>query len=895
MLRIAVRARAAHVVAPPLRPLLAALAFLAAVLPASAAFAQAPEVAGPIAEVRVEGSETYADIVRTLVTTRPGTPADRVDLEAERNRVYGLGTFATVSVSLEPGRDGPVLVVRVEENPVVGEVVFDGVEALSAARLRTLVADEHLLAPGRVFNTNRADDAVATVQAAYRADGFPFDPDVLLETEVAPELADRGEDPPLRVRYRVDEAARVDEVVFEGATVFTAEELAGSFAAVEQADAFDLALYRASVRRVAERYEELGYRGSGVDLEATTLRGGRLEVHLRELRIAAIDTTPLGIDADELSLAPGDLFDYDAVLADVRRLASGRTGDVRLVPRVNADGGVRVGFELGPPDTAGAIDAVRIEGNTVLDDATLRDVLALREGDTFTSTVAEEDYRRVVEAYDREGYLIAAEPDFTWVDGTYVVRVREYTIGQYRLDWAGVEPSARDFVVLRRLPDVGTVVSLDALDDALRGVLQEGAVRPVDRRILPPEGDDADAVTVEIVVEPAQTGLFQPAASYSTLDGFSASLALSDVNLWGRAHAIEGELDARNGDVGFLLGGSVSYEIPWVYLDAPFFRERPTSASVRLFSDVVSNERLSRGGATSVAYPGLDGGPEVAIGEYTRRTTGFGVGVGRALADDLSVRVRARASQVAIDVEPPDDPCEVVDGEVDDPENCSLPRDLAAAYAPVDGAAGFVGTDLTYDARDRPAYPRDGVAANASAGVGFGNDFEVDGERRGYVYVPVEAGGKGYLTLENLTRGVVTDDAHVFAARLNVGTQFGSDYPDAERFTLGQTLREATQVRGFADDDFDLTRSYATASLEYRYDFQLTTVATQTLIGVVFGDAAWSTGADDADGELVASGGLGVQVNLGFSGVALPALRFDYGWSERNPSGVFTFRIGNVF
>ncbi|MDR9390593.1 MAG: POTRA domain-containing protein [Trueperaceae bacterium] len=889
------RARGPHADAPPARRPVAS--FLVALLAALAPFAvaQAPEVRGPVAEVRVEGTETYADIVRTLVTTRPGTPAERVDLEAERNRVYGLGTFATVSVSLDPGRDGPVLVVRVEENPVVGEVVFDGVEALSTSRLSTLVADEHLLAPGRVFNTGRADDAVATIQSAYRAEGFPFDPDVRLETEVAPELADRGEDPPLRVRYRVNETARLDTVVFEDLTVFTPEELAGSFAAVEQQDAFDLALYRAAVRRVAERYEGLGYRGSGVDLEATTLRGGRLEVHLRELRIAAIDTTPLGIDADALSLAPGDLFDYDAVLEDVRRLASGRTGDVRLVPRVNADGGVRVGFELGPPDTAGAIDAVRIEGNTVLDDATLRDALALGEGDTFTSTVAEEDYRRIVEAYEREGYLIASEPDFTWVDGTYVVRIREYTVGQYRLDWAGADPTARDFVVLRRLPDVGSVVSLDAIDDALRGVLQEGAVRPVDRRILPPEGDDADAVTVEIVVEAAQTGLFQPAASYSTLDGFSASLALSDVNLWGRAHTVEGELDARNGDVGFLLGGSVRYEVPWLYLDAPFFRDRPTSASLRLFSDVASNERLSTGGSTSVRYPGLDGGPEVAIGEYTRRTTGFGVGVGRALADDLSVRLRARASQVAIDVEPPDDPCEVENGVVDDPENCSLPRDLAEAYAPVDGAAGFVGADLTYDARDRPAYPRDGVAANASVGVGFGNDFEVDGDRRGYVFVPVEAGTKGYLTLENLTGGAVADDAHVFAARLNVGSQFGSDYPDAERFTLGQTLREATQVRGFADDDFDLTRSYATTSLEYRYDFQLTTVATQTLIGVVFGDAAWSSGADDAAGEIVASGGLGVQVNLGFSGVALPALRFDYGWSERNPSGVFTFRIGNVF
>ena len=46
---------------------------------------------------------------------------------------------------------------------------------------------------------------------------------------------------------------------------------------------------------------------------------------------------------------------------------------------------------------------------------------------------------------------------------------------------------------------------------------------------------------------------------------------------------------------------------------------------------------------------------------------------------------------------------------------------------------------------------------------------------------------------------------------------------------------------------------------------------------------------------VVGSAGLGVQVNLGFGGVLLPALRFDYGFSQRNPKGVFSFRLGPVF
>ena len=51
-------------------------------------FASAQQVEGRLAEVRVEGTTNYADIVRTLIISRPGTAVDTIDLEAERNRVY---------------------------------------------------------------------------------------------------------------------------------------------------------------------------------------------------------------------------------------------------------------------------------------------------------------------------------------------------------------------------------------------------------------------------------------------------------------------------------------------------------------------------------------------------------------------------------------------------------------------------------------------------------------------------------------------------------------------------------------------------------------------------------------------------------------------------------------
>ena len=886
---------------PNLPALLLAAVAAAFVFFSSSAVAQAPELRGGVVEVRVEGTDTYADIVRTLVSARPGTPAERIDLEAERNRVYGLGTFASVTVSLLDEEAGPVLLVRVEENREIGEVEFVGVASLSSGVLRELLAREHLLAPGRVFNSGRADEAARTIADVYRREGFPFRPNVTLETEPAPELAARGQRAPLRVRYLIDESAPLEEVAFGPSDVFGEEELREVFALVADLDAFDLTTYRAAVRQLGVRYDKLGYRQSGVDLDATSLRGGVLDVRLRELRIASIDTTPLGIDADELTLKAGDLFDYDALLADVRRLAEGRSGDVRLVPLIGASGGVRVTFELGPPETAGEIEAIRIEGNTVLSDARLEDLLTLRTGDTFTSTLAEEDFRRIASAYADAGYAIASRADYNWLDGTYVQRVTEFRIGEYALSWRSGTPDTEPFVVLRELPEVGSVLSLRTLDDSLRRILRGGAVRPVDRQVRALDGGEADEVIVEIVLEPAQTGLFQPAASYSTLDGFSASLSVSEANLWGRAHSIEAEVDARSSDIGFLLGGNVRYSVPWLYLDYGDLRDVPTSLSLSLFSNVRTNEPLTDGGTTRIAFPGSSGGEDnlVAIGEYTRRDTGFSLGGGRRLAEGLDLRLNARASLSDITVEPPSSVCSVgSDGNVENAGRCSLPYDQALGYAPLAGASGFLGGSLAYDARDDADFPRAGIAASGSIGLGVGNDFTRDGARAGYAYLPVELGVKSYVTVKEISLGEVQDDNHVLAARLNAGHQFGGSYPASHYFQVGQSPNEATQIRGYRQGDFDLSRSYATASFEYRYDFELTTVATQTIIGVVFADLAWVSGVPGYEpytAPLFGSAGVGVQINLGFSGVALPALRFDYGFSERNPTGVFSFRIGSVF
>jgi outer membrane protein insertion porin family len=893
-------ARVEYVMPLCLRSLsLGPLVLLVALLSASAWAQPLPRLSGPLVEVRVDGTTVFNDIVRTIVAARPGTLVDRIDLEAERNRVYALGTFEEVTVSLEDRGAGAILVVRVRENPRIAELEVVGTETLDPRALRRALVEEHALTPGRTLNIIRAEAALVTLQRIYRSVGMPFDVAVVLET-IPDRVAGAAPDGrfPVLLRYVVDESAPISRLDLAPSTVLSEAELRALFAPVVTPDTFSLVAYQRAVEEVARRYAEAGFRQSGVDLERTELLGGVLDLRFLELRIVSLNTAALGIAPGALSLAVGDLFNYDVLLEDVRRLAAGRSADVRVVSDVTPTGGVRVTFVLGAPATAGPITAVRIEGNSVFDDATLEEVLVQGVGDTFTSLLAEEDFRRLVERYAAEGYVVANRPSFNWLDGTYVQRIAEQRIAAYEISYDGPPDATEPWVITRYLPRPGEVLNLLRLDEGLRTVARVGAVTPVSRQLLPT--DDPNEVVVNVVVSANQTGLLQPAAQYNTETGFSASVSFTETNLWGRAHNASVEVEALTSDLGLMFGGSVRYAIPWLYLDAFDFQEVPTSFGVSLFSVVTTNQRLTLDGSATIPFPGLTPAEEqrVSVGEYTVRSTGLSLSVGRRVLPftDLLVSARGAYNQYMLE---PGVACIVEEGALVNQDVCSLPESLALEALPQSGLSAFTSAALGFDNRDNPNYPTRGIGAVASVGFGWGNDIRdpETAELRSYTYQQLQVGAKTYLRLSDLLDGV-GDPNHVFAARLNAGHQFGGFFPETRQFVVGRVQDEATLIRGYLEDDFNPSRTYFTGSLEYRYDFALDTFATETIIAIVFADVGYASSVPGFEGSgspLFGSVGVGVQINLGFAGVALPAIRFDYGFSERNPTGVFNFRIGPVF
>jgi outer membrane protein insertion porin family len=905
--------------------------------------AQAPSLQGTLNEIRVEGTTDYELLVKTVIRSRPGIAVEGINLETERNLVYQLGTFSQVSVDLESQPAGFVMVIRVRENPRIAEVRVVGSSIITEEQWQQGLAQSSLLEAGIVLNSTRAEEARARIQQTYREQaGFPFDVPVVLsvtpqtpETEAAPE-SEPEEDPdnpdaepetpappptttdlstipegtPIILTYTITENVPLRDVVFEGATLLEEDLLNNYFDTLKQKREFNIQDYQTALSDVAAAYREDGYRESGVDTTSTTLIDGVLTVRLRELRIISFDTTAIGVDQSEFSLEVGDFYNYDILLEDIKRISQGRNTDIALDPLPTSTG-VRVAFRSGPPDSAGEITEIQIEGNTVIPTEELLPLLKLSVGDNFTSALASEDFASTGRYYQDRGYVVINDPqrNFNYLDGTYVLRITELKIAGYRILFDKENPKTKEYVITRYLPKPGSIYNRNEVRNGLTTVARLGGVVPVGEL---PQGnpDDPTTTIVEISVREQPTAQFRPELTYTTdatSSQFVGRLEFGDTNFLGEAHDFSTEVNAQTSDLGFLFGGSISYRIPWIYNNNPYYRERPTSFAVSLFSTIDDNQRLTIDGASSVCYnydtssivPECADTQKIPVGDYTVRENGVSIRVGRQVLPNTSLSFSASSAYSIYKYEP-GRACEFNDDDTLKNRNCALPFEDAVSALPQGGLSSSLGMAIAFDNRDNPNFPKEGVSANLSASLGVGTDYRnpATDTQASYAYVPLEFGVRTYVQLQDIFPEV-NNPNHVFAFKVNAGHQFGGTYPRGRYFLVGDNSQTNDRlIRGFQSDDINLSKTYGIGTFEYRYDFGLDTFATETIIGLVFTDVGWASstpGFADYNTPILAGAGLGVQLNLNIAGIGLPAIRLDYSFSERNPSGVFRFRFGPVF
>ena len=396
--------------------------FLAAVAPALPSFGGADSAyAATISNVVIEGNQRVED--QTIISYLRVGAGDQFDSEAIDESVKALfqtGLFADVQVF----QRGSQLVIKVEENPMINRVNFEGNKEVKDADL----AKEVELRERMMFTRARAQSDVQRIIQLYRRTGF-------YNVTVSPKLIRLAENR-VDLVFEVNEGNEsvVKEINFEGNDAFSDSELRGKIATsqhawwkfLSKADTYDQDRLDFDKELLRRYYLKNGFADIQVESADVALspdgEGFIITFLVSEgpqYRVADVAVNVGGATLDETDLKDGvktgvgQKYDASKVDKTVENLTleAARQGFVfaRVNPEIIRNDGqntVNIRYDIveGPRTY---IERINIVGNTRTEDQVIRRELQLFEGDAFNRVLVDRARRRLtaLDYFERIDFL----------------------------------------------------------------------------------------------------------------------------------------------------------------------------------------------------------------------------------------------------------------------------------------------------------------------------------------------------------------------------------------------------------------------------------------------------------------------------------------------------------
>lgn len=393
------------------RNILAAAAALFALLVVEVFVAVQPAAAqsGPVRQIIVEGNRRVEpETVRTYLKFGVGDAYDPSRVNASIKSLFGTGLFSDVQID----RDGPNVIVRVAENPVINQVAFEGNKEVDKATLE----NEVQLKPRAVFTRAKVQSDVQRILDVYRRQGR-------FAATVSPKLIELDSNR-VNVVFEIDEggATKVKSINFIGNKAFSDSQLrdiittsqSGLFDFLKSTNVYDpdrLSLDRELLRqyylkngyadiRIVSAGAELDRDGSGFFITFVVDEGeiysfGRVEI---ESLLSSVDPQPL---YGEMLTKPGALYNQSQMDKTVERLtlvvAEKGFAFSRVRPKASRDAASRTinvtyTIDEGPRVY---IERINVSGNARTRDYVVRREFRLAEGDAFNPLMVDKAKKRL--------------------------------------------------------------------------------------------------------------------------------------------------------------------------------------------------------------------------------------------------------------------------------------------------------------------------------------------------------------------------------------------------------------------------------------------------------------------------------------------------------------------
>jgi outer membrane protein insertion porin family len=376
---------------------------------AAPGFAVTSAFAETVSSIVVEGNQRIEnDTIISYVQVSPGQNATPEKIDASVKALFQTGLFSDVQIT----RRGSTLVVKVEENPMINQVNFEGNTNVKDTDLQK----ETELKERMMFTRAKVMSDVNRIIAVYRRAGY-------YAVKVSPKIIRLSENR-IDLVYEINEGdeTKVEKINFVGNQAFSAGDLKSVIGTQQYSwwrffnrndnyDADRLEYDKELLRRyylrngfadvhVVSAEAVLNEKGDGFIITYTIDEGPRYRI-----ADVAVNVGDQQLDSKDLiaqvRTGVGDYYDSTRVDKSVERLTleAARQGFIfaRVNPDVQRDPGnktLNITYNIveGPRTYIERIDIV---GNYRTEDEVIRRELNLYEGDAFNRVVIERARRRL--------------------------------------------------------------------------------------------------------------------------------------------------------------------------------------------------------------------------------------------------------------------------------------------------------------------------------------------------------------------------------------------------------------------------------------------------------------------------------------------------------------------
>jgi len=370
---------------------------------------QRPAPAGSIAAIKVEGNQRIEEgTIRSYMLVQPGDAFDPDRIDRSLKTLYATGLFQDVTLR----RDGGTLVVKVQENPIVSRIAFEGNRKLNDEQLR----GELQLRPRAVFTPQLAQADRQRMLDLYARRGR-------FGAMVTPKVIKLDQNR-VDVVFEINEGETtlVSRIAFVGNRAFSENRLREVINSREQAfyrilsssDQYDPEKINFDKELLRRFYLKNGYADFDVKDATAELSPDRKaffvtftlsEGERYKVGQVGIDSKLRNLKGDELrpllEIAPGDTYDGDVVERTTQAIQDAVQNRgyafVDVKPRIARDRAKKT-VDLVFDITEGPrvyVERIDISGNTRTKDKVVRREFRLAEGDAFNAATVRRSRQRL--------------------------------------------------------------------------------------------------------------------------------------------------------------------------------------------------------------------------------------------------------------------------------------------------------------------------------------------------------------------------------------------------------------------------------------------------------------------------------------------------------------------